>query len=129
MKHVTITSEMERRKKALEAKLTELLAPSAAREELQIEYLPDPLDQTAWNTDREMALSSVDQKARLVHDVQLALDAIDDGVYGACERCDHPIPRRRLDALPWARLCVGCQSAEEAAGRAHQELPALTHAA
>ncbi len=130
MNHITITApETDRRKKALHAKMRELLTHSVVREELQLEYLADPLDQIVSNTNREMAMLQIDQQARLVHDVKLALEAIEDGTYGVCERCEQAIPRRRLDAVPWARLCVPCQSAEEAAGHTGEEFPALTYAA
>jgi DnaK suppressor protein len=54
-------------------------------------------------------------KSRQVRDIQSALAAIDDGTYGTCEQCEEPIPRKRLDAVPWARMCVPCQSKAEAA--------------
>ena len=120
--------EVTRRKRALEAKLREALGSSVAREDVQIEYLADPLDQIKSNLDREMALQSIDHKARLVQDLQLALAAIEDGTYGVCERCDQSIPPKRLDAVPWARRCVPCQSVEEAAGRQDEER-AYRHAA
>ncbi len=31
-------------------------------------------------------------------------------MYGACEHCGQPIPKARLRALPYARLCVACKS-------------------
>ena len=37
-----------------------------------------------------------------------ALKKMDLGTYGTCERCGNPIPRERLEALPWAILCVDC---------------------
>jgi DnaK suppressor protein len=137
MNHVTITApETDRRKKALHAKMRELTASSVVREELQLEYLADPLDQIVSNTNREIAMLQIDHQARLVRDVELALEAIEDGTYGVCERCEQAIPRPRLDAVPWARLCVPCQSVEEAAGpagdfrgMAGEEFPALTYAA
>lgn len=108
--------EILRRKKALEMKLRELLRTAVAREDLEIEYLADPLDQIKANTDRELAIHSLDQKARLVHDIQFALESIEDGTYGVCEDCEEPIPGRRLDAVPWARLCVRCQERQESTG-------------
>jgi DnaK suppressor protein len=46
---------------------------------------------------------------RLLRDVVSALQKIDDGSFGACERCGEPIADRRLDALPFARYCIDCQ--------------------
>ncbi|MGH7389106.1 MAG: TraR/DksA family transcriptional regulator [Candidatus Rokuibacteriota bacterium] len=46
---------------------------------------------------------------RLLREVVTALQKIDDGSYGTCERCSEPIADKRLDALPFARHCITCQ--------------------
>jgi RNA polymerase-binding transcription factor DksA len=43
-----------------------------------------------------------------------AKDRIREGTYGICAHCGRPIPRRRLNALPTATLCVRCQERREA---------------
>jgi RNA polymerase-binding transcription factor len=62
---------------------------------------------------------TVDRERNLALSAQagLAVEEIDDAVrkivrktYGACERCLQPIPKARLRALPYARLCVACKS-------------------
>jgi DnaK suppressor protein len=40
--------------------------------------------------------------------VDRALTKMDRGTYGVCERCGTPIPLERLEALPWAILCIDC---------------------
>jgi DnaK suppressor protein len=40
--------------------------------------------------------------------VNRALTKMELGAYGTCERCGNPIPIERLEALPWAILCVDC---------------------
>jgi RNA polymerase-binding transcription factor DksA len=42
-----------------------------------------------------------------------AQQRLEDGTYGTCARCGKPIPRARLDALPWAEYDVECQSIVE----------------
>jgi len=42
-------------------------------------------------------------------DVERALPKMDAGTYGACERCGGPISAERLEALPWAVLCIDCK--------------------
>jgi DnaK suppressor protein len=74
----------------------------------------DLFDRVQSSTDREITVQRLDRQTRLMHDIQSALARIEDGAYGMCERCDEPIPQRRLDAVPWARFCIRCQSAEEA---------------
>lgn len=41
--------------------------------------------------------------------VELALDKLQKGTYGVCERCHEPIAPDRLEAMPQARYCVSCQ--------------------
>jgi len=98
----------------MESKLSELLTLSGGREELEIQQMADPIDQVRSSTDRDMAVETLNHQARLIQDIRAALDRIEDGSYGMCERCEEPIPPKRLDALPWARMCVHCQSAVEA---------------
>ncbi len=54
---------------------------------------------------------------RLLRDVVLALQKIDDGSFGTCERCSEPIAEKRLDALPFARYCIDCQRVVEEEAR------------
>src|SRR5258705_11522414 len=44
---------------------------------------------------------------RLLRDVVSALQKLDDGGFGACERCSEPISEKRLEGLPFARHCIG----------------------
>ena len=46
---------------------------------------------------------------RLLRDVVSALQRIEDGSYGSCERCGEAIADKRLEALPFARHCITCQ--------------------
>jgi RNA polymerase-binding transcription factor len=41
--------------------------------------------------------------------VERALVKLDAGTYGACERCGNPIAAERLEAIPWAILCIDCK--------------------
>jgi len=46
---------------------------------------------------------------RILRDVVSALQKIDDGSFGNCERCGEAIGDKRLEALPFARHCIDCQ--------------------
>ena len=46
---------------------------------------------------------------RLLRDVVAALEKIDNGSFGECERCGEVIADKRLEALPFARYCIDCQ--------------------
>jgi DnaK suppressor protein len=45
-----------------------------------------------------------------LRDVTAALDRLNSGDYGICAGCEEPIPAKRLDALPWAKYCLQCQT-------------------
>lgn len=40
--------------------------------------------------------------------VNRALTKMELGTYGVCERCGNPVAIERLEALPWAILCIDC---------------------
>ena len=60
--------------------------------------------------DRERNLALSAQATAAVEEIDDALRKIDRKTYGGCERCFQPIPKARLQALPFARLCVACKS-------------------
>jgi DnaK suppressor protein len=60
--------------------------------------------------DRERNLALSAQASAAVEEIDDAMRKIDRTTYGACERCHQPIPKARLRALPFARLCVACKS-------------------
>jgi DnaK suppressor protein len=60
--------------------------------------------------DRERNLALSAQASAAVEEIDDALRKIERKTYGACERCHQPIPKARLRALPFARLCVACKS-------------------
>jgi DnaK suppressor protein len=108
------SADAGKRKAALTRKLQELSSLGGQREEIQIQYAADPLDQVRSNLDREIVIRQLDQNARAIREVQNALARVEDGSYGLCEHCEEPISPKRLDAVPYARLCVACQSQAEA---------------
>jgi RNA polymerase-binding protein DksA len=58
---------------------------------------------------RDLALR--DRAAQHLELVDAALARLADGSFGTCRRCGEPIAPERLEALPWAAHCIGCQSA------------------
>ena len=60
--------------------------------------------------DRDFALSLLSQEQDALYEIDEALKRIDAGTYGVCELSGKPIPHARLEAIPFARLTVECQS-------------------
>lgn len=67
----------------------------------------DPEGSTiAFERQQLSALLELARRTRV--EVEQALDRLDQGAYGRCERCDAPIPAERLEARPNARTCIAC---------------------
>ncbi|MBU0715161.1 MAG: TraR/DksA family transcriptional regulator [Verrucomicrobia bacterium] len=67
-------------------------------------------EQGTDNFDRDFALNRVSLEQDVVFEIDEALNRIKIGTYGACESCGGPIEKARIIALPYSRMCVGCQS-------------------
>lgn len=108
------------------------IALTARRDELQQEYdhtlaelaelqrdrLTDSAgdDQADTGTktfEREQEITLANAILERITQVERALERLDEGSYGWCERCGNPIPVERLAAFPSATLCVSCKQLEE----------------
>jgi len=58
------------------------------------------------NYEQEFALGLLDSERKLLHEINEALQRMEDGIYGICEGTGEPIPYARLEASPWARYGV-----------------------
>lgn len=65
------------------------------------------------NFDREFALSLVSNEQDALYEIEEALKRLEGGTYGLCETCEKQIRRERLEAVPFAKMCVLCQSISE----------------
>ncbi len=86
--------------------------------ELQRDRLTDSAgdDQADTGTktfEREQEISLANNILERINQVERALERLDEGSYGWCERCGNPIPVERLAAFPSATLCVTCKQLEE----------------
>ncbi|HRI14300.1 MAG TPA: TraR/DksA C4-type zinc finger protein [Verrucomicrobiota bacterium] len=72
------------------------------------------------NFDRDFALSLLSSDQDALYEIEEALKRIEKGTYGTCEVTGKPIPRARLDAIPWARFTVDAQAQLEKEGALRQ---------
>jgi RNA polymerase-binding transcription factor DksA len=72
------------------------------------------------NFDRDFALSLLSSDQDAVYEIEEALKRIEKGTYGVCEITGKPIPRARLEAIPWTRFTVEAQSQLEKEGALRQ---------
>jgi DnaK suppressor protein len=76
--------------------------------------------------DRDFALSLLSQEQDALYEIDQALKRIELGTYGICEMSGKPIPHARLEAIPFARFTVECQSQLEKQNKATRVRPSVT---
>jgi DnaK suppressor protein len=67
------------------------------------------------NFEQEFTLSLMQNEEGTLERIEAALERIEEGVYGDCEECGAKIPRARLNAVPYATMCVKCAAQFERA--------------
>jgi DnaK suppressor protein len=72
------------------------------------------------NFDRDFALSLLSSDQDAVYEIEEALKRIEKNTYGICELTGKPIPKARLEAIPWTRFTVQAQAQLERDGALHQ---------
>ena len=72
------------------------------------------------NFDRDFALSLLSSDQDAVYEIEEALKRIEKKTYGICELTGKPIPRARLEAIPWTRFTVNAQAQLEKDGALRQ---------
>ncbi len=60
------------------------------------------------NFEQEFTLSLMENEEGTLDAIETALERIESGSYGECEECGTKIPKTRLNAIPYAPLCVKC---------------------
>jgi DnaK suppressor protein len=86
--------------------LEEATGASMAEASGEVGFDEEYADAGSYTFERERDLSLVDNVKDLIQKVEHALARIANGSYGHCEACGKPIEAERLDALPYATLCL-----------------------
>jgi len=76
--------------------------------------------------DRDFALSLLSQEQDALYEIDQALKRVELGTYGKCEMSGKPISRARLEAIPFARYTVECQSQLEKQNKASRVRQSVT---
>ena len=111
-------------KRAMLANQVELLQQEAADSTKATENSKSPMSsaENASDTfDQDFAFMSMESEEELLRKVDRALLRIREKTYGMCEECEKAINGERLEALPWATMCVKCQELEERGLRRRRE--------
>lgn len=79
----------------------------------RLESARDVGDQALMDLDRELGISLMEMRNRRRQAIDESLNRLRDGTYGMCAECGIEISEKRLQAVPFAKLCVECQSKAE----------------
>ena len=112
-KNLLKTERLNQYRESLEEKARQLRrsmsTPVAAEFVTRREEPNDMADLARQSQDKWIFLNQYALYAKLMREVQEALERIEDGIYMQCAACGQPIPPKRLHALPSAKYCVPCQ--------------------
>ena len=84
--------------------------------ELRSESPGDVIDAAYDSAQDEISSQLAEVESRELASIENALDRMKSGQYGLCEVCNCRIPMARLNALPYATMCIGCQRDVERTG-------------
>jgi DnaK suppressor protein len=71
-----------------------------------------PADNDAEGIDEDVAVAQA--QVQIIEQIDEAVARIEQGVFGRCQRCSREISRERLEAVPYAPLCIECARQAEA---------------
>jgi len=123
-------AEIEKFKALLLAKRSEILDnvthmedETLRKQRSDLSNMPIHLADAGSDTfELENTLGLVGSERKLLQEIDDALERIENNTYGICEGgTEHPIPKARLKAIPWARYCVKCASLSEKGLLAREE--------
>jgi YteA family regulatory protein len=77
------------------------------------DYDNHPADAASETFEREKDLAIDENMDNLLYRIDRAIEKIDNGTYGVCDRCGREISRERLKVLPFASFCIECQDIVE----------------
>ena len=86
-------------------------------QEIGDDGIQDIADQATGINTRQILIGLGEKERDQLKLVELALEKISGESFGICERCEEKIPAKRLEAMPYARFCVSCQSEDERSPR------------
>ncbi|MFH1418819.1 MAG: TraR/DksA family transcriptional regulator [Planctomycetota bacterium] len=75
--------------------------------------LSDPSDQASEGYGGELAVGLMAIEAAQLDEIEAAINRIDTGTFGLCLECGKPIPKKRIEVLPFARRCLACEGLRE----------------
>jgi DnaK suppressor protein len=117
---LSLRSILIKRRDALRKALAgDLSSLSELREQASGDVIDAALDSAQDEINSQLA----EVESRELANIDHALEKMRAGAYGLCEECDKRIPMARLNALPYATMCIECQRSAESDGTGYGGAP------
>ena len=101
--------DVKKHRALLMAKRDEVLRASRRPEDIWIVQSNEAIETMQIADEREFAVRTLEREAKVLAQIDAALERISHGEFGTCIECAEPISPKRLAALPWAAYCLRCQ--------------------
>ncbi len=96
------------------AQIIESLENNSKESQNEKTGVEDAVDEVAAELSRETLYKLSQTEKETLFLIDIALKKLENGTYGVCEECGQPIGEKRLQAIPWVRLCIDCSQHQEA---------------
>lgn len=96
----------------LRAEMTKMVREVSKDVQTEVEskgYSQHQADEGTDDFDRTLSLELTDKEIKILHQIDRALEKIDEGTFGVCDITGDEIPMKRLDAVPYATMTVQAQ--------------------
>jgi DnaK suppressor protein len=102
------------RRKEIVGDVTQLKnqAVRSYEDEVSVDHMAD---HGSDSYEKDQTIGFIEREGESLRAINIALQKIKEGTFGVCEGCGGKIRKVRLNAIPYARLCLKCQIAEEKA--------------
>jgi DnaK suppressor protein len=95
------------------ASLTDMVQRTEGNAREKDQNTQDMADMAVESYTREFLFGKSSGDRHVLQLIEEAITRIDDKSYGACVHCENAIQPKRLEAVPWTRLCIQCQDLQE----------------
>ena len=106
---------LEEKREEFQHDLKVLADQATGRDRLSKQVAREDFDEAGGDAatdavERSQNLAVIENLRDLLENVNQALRKVEEGSYGVCEVCDKNIPKKRLEALPYATMCTECRA-------------------
>jgi len=116
MRKEEIDEARERLQQMRQEVLQEVQEVLSAGRSLGQDGVADLGDMSSQGYHRDLLINLSETQRRKIHDIDMALERIENGEYGICMRCEEEIPPKRMMVRPFSRYCVDCKTEVEKFG-------------